>query len=79
MLNITNLSKSNLITKPKTIMKLKQRMTFEEMEQYMTENTALLTNKTSVGRYAKKLGYSVYRPMVAKKVLFFYVNEKIGK
>lgn len=60
-------------------MELKKRMTFDEMELHMVENTSKLPNKTSVGRYAKTLEYTVYRPMVDKKVLFFYVNEKIGK
>ena len=58
-------------------MELNRRMTFEEMEQHMVENTTKIPSKTAVGRYAKSLGYTTYRPMVNKKVVCFYVNDKI--
>ena len=41
-------------------MELKRRMTFEEMEQHMVENTTKIPSKTAVGRYAKSLGYTTY-------------------
>jgi hypothetical protein len=58
-------------------MELKQKMTFEEMKQYMREHSFKLPSRVSVGRYARELGFCVYKPMVNRKILFFYVNEKI--
>lgn len=60
-------------------MKLKNRMTFDEMAEHMTENTVKVANRVTVGKYAKKLGYSIYRPMIEGRVMFYYVNEKIEK
>lgn len=58
-------------------MELKKRMTFEEMRKYMEAHTTKLANRVTVGLYAKSLGYRVYKPMIAGKLLFFYVNESI--
>jgi hypothetical protein len=58
-------------------MELKQKMTFEEMARYMKEHSFKLQSRVSVGRYARKLGFSVYKPMVNRQMLFFYVNENI--
>jgi len=52
-------------------------MTFEEMKQYMREHSFKLPSRVSVGRYARGLGFRVYKPMVNRKMLFFYVNENI--
>lgn len=60
-------------------MKLKKRMTFDEMAEHMTENTVKVANRITVGKYAKKLGYGIYRPMIEGRVMFYYVNEEIGK
>lgn len=54
-------------------------MTFDEMAQHMIENTVKVANRITVGKYAKKLGYGIYRPMIEGRVMFYYVNEKIGK
>ena len=43
-------------------MKLKKRMTFDEMAAHLVENTGKVANRVTVGRYAKKLGYTVYKP-----------------
>lgn len=48
-------------------MKLKRRMTYEEMARYLSETTGKVVNRVSVGRYAKKLGYRVYKPMINRK------------
>lgn len=58
-------------------MELKKRMTVDEMTEYMRENTCIIPNRSSVGRYARKLGYKVYKPMVEGKIRLFYVNEQI--
>jgi hypothetical protein len=58
-------------------MELKQKMTFEEMAAHMGEHSFRLPNRVSVGRYARKLGFSVYKPMVNRKIGFFYVNGEI--
>lgn len=42
-------------------MKLKSRMTVGEMSEHLTEHTGKFANRVSVGRYAKKLGYAVYK------------------
>lgn len=54
-------------------------MTFDEMAQHMIENTVKVANRITVGKYAKELGYTIYRPMIEGRVMFYYVNEKIGK
>jgi hypothetical protein len=56
-------------------MELKQKMTFEEMAQHLREHSFRLPNRVSVGRHARQLGFSVYKPMVNRKMQFFYVNE----
>ncbi len=60
-------------------MELKQRMTFEEMEQHMKENSFKLPNRVSVGKHARNLGYGVYKTMIKGKIHFFYVNETIPR
>lgn len=59
------------------IVKLKRRMTFEEMAKHMQENSFKLPSRVSVGKYARELGFTVYKPMIDGKILFFYVNESI--
>ena len=39
-------------------MKLKKRMTFEEMSQHMLENSTKVPNRVTVGKYARELGYN---------------------
>jgi hypothetical protein len=58
-------------------MELKQKMTFDEMKEHMKKHSFKLPSRVSVGRYARQLGFSVYKPMVNRKMQFFYVNEKI--
>ncbi|MCS2956917.1 hypothetical protein NXX53_06455 [Bacteroides salyersiae] len=59
-------------------MELKQRMTYEEMASHMKENSFKLPSRVTVGKYARELGYKVYKPMKDGVVHFFYVNEKIA-
>lgn len=56
-------------------MELKARMTFDEMSQIMQKRSSKIPNKVNVGQYAKRLGYRVYKPMVNRKVLFFYIKD----
>ena len=58
---------------------LKQTMSFEEMAQHMQLHSFKLTNRVNVGKYAKNLGYSVYKPMIDGRIQFYYVNESIPK
>jgi len=58
-------------------MELKQRMTYEEMAAHMRENSFKLPSRVTVGKYARELGYRVYKPMVEKVIYFFYVNENM--
>lgn len=58
-------------------MELKSRMTVEEMAAHLREHTGKFANRVSVGRYARKLGYSVYKPMRNGKICHFYVNPAI--
>lgn len=58
-------------------MKLKQLMTFEEMVIHMRKHSFKLPSRVTVGRYAKEIGYSVYKPMINGKIQFFYVNENM--
>lgn len=56
-------------------MELKKRMTFDEMARHLVENTGKVANRVSVGRYARKLGYTVYKPMINRKIQHCYLNE----
>ncbi len=56
-------------------MDLKQRMTYEEMAMHMKENSFKLPSRVTVGKYARELGYKVYKPMKEGIVQFYYVNE----
>lgn len=58
-------------------MELKRRMTVEEMTQHMSEHSCKIPNRVTVGRYARTLGYQVYKPMINRKIRQFYVNEQI--
>lgn len=49
-------------------------MTFDEMARHLVENTGKVPNRVTVGRYAKKLGYTVYKPMINGKILHCYLN-----
>ena len=60
-------------------MKLKRRMSFQEMSQHMIENTSKIANRVTVGMYAKKLGYQVYKPMIDGKIRHYYVNDTINE
>ncbi len=56
-------------------MKLKKRMTFEEMARHLEENTGKVVNRVTVGRYARKLGYRPYKPMIDRKIRHCYIND----
>lgn len=58
-------------------MELKRRMTVEEMTEHMCQHSCKIPNKVTVGRYARQLGYHVYKPMINRKIHLFYVNEQI--
>lgn len=58
-------------------MKLKRRMTFIEMTAHMKEHSFKLPSRVTVGKYAKELGYQVYKPMINGTVHFFYVNQRM--
>lgn len=58
-------------------MELKQRMTFSEMSLHMRRHSFKLPNRVSVGKYARELGYKVYKPMIDGKIHLFYINEQI--
>lgn len=52
-------------------------MTFDEMAKHLVENTGKIANRVTVGRYAKKLGYTVYKPMINRKIQHCYLNKAI--
>ena len=56
-------------------MALKRKMTFDEMARHMEEHTYRIANRVNVGMYARSLGYHTYKPMIAGKMQFFYINE----
>lgn len=58
-------------------MKLKRTMTFDQMARHMEEHTYRVANRVNVGTYARSLGYRTYKPMIAGKLRFFYVNDAI--
>jgi hypothetical protein len=58
-------------------MELKRRMTVEEMTEHMCQHSCKIPNKVTVGRYARQLGYQVYKPMINRKIHLFYINEQI--
>lgn len=60
-------------------MELKKRMTYEEMAEHFESETAKMATRSSVGKYAKQIGFEVYTPYIDGKKLFFYVNPNIGK
>ena len=51
-------------------------MTYDEMRQHMEKNSFKIPNKVNVGKYARQLGYRVYKPMINGKLNFFYVKMK---
>ncbi len=51
--------------------------TFGEMAAYFVEKTGRIANRASVGRYTRKLGYKVYKPMVDRKIHHYYLNHSI--
>lgn len=57
-------------------MELKNTMTIEEMTEYMKEHTFILPNRVTVGIFARKLGFKVYKPMRAGRLLHLYVREE---
>ena len=58
-------------------MELKRRMTFKEMSEHMKEHSFKVPGRITVGKYAKEQGFKVYKPVIAGKVHFYYVNENI--
>lgn len=56
---------------------LKKKMTFEQMAEHMRRNSYRTVNRVNVGLYAKRHGYTVYKPMIDGKIHFFYVNMDI--
>lgn len=55
---------------------LKPKMTFDEMaELFVQDNPAFLPNRSTVGRYAKRLGYMPAKQMVNKVMTYFYVLQ----
>lgn len=62
--------------KLKKHMELKRRMTVEEMACHMAQHTARVVNRVTVGRYARSLGYKVYKPMIKGKIHLFYIREE---
>ena len=57
-------------------MELKAKMTFEEMARHMEENTYRIANRVNVGRYAREMGYRVYKPMIDGRIYLFYINHR---
>lgn len=60
-------------------MELKKRMTYEEMAEFFENETSKFATKSSVGKFARNLGYEIYKPCIEGKKLFFYVNPSLGK
>lgn len=58
-------------------MRLKQRMTFDEMARHLVSTTGKVANRVTVGKHAKKLGYRVYKPMIGGKIHHCYINDAI--
>lgn len=56
---------------------LKMKMSYKEMEEHMRVNSWKTVNRVTVGQYARRLGYKVYKPMINGRVFHFYVNESI--
>lgn len=52
-------------------------MTFEEMSEHMKEHSFKVPGRITIGKYARELGYKVYKPVIAGKVHFYYVNGNI--
>ena len=57
-------------------MELKQKMTFDEMARHLVSTTGKISNRVSVGKHAKALGYKVYKPMINGKIIHFYLKEE---
>lgn len=60
-------------------MELKKRMPYEEMAEHFENETGKIATKSSVGKFARKLGYEIYKPRIGGINLFFYVNPNLGK
>lgn len=58
-------------------MEFKRIMTFDQMRQHLLEHSCLNANRVTVGRYARKNGFSPYKAMSGGRMYFSYVNEKI--
>ena len=58
---------------------LKMKMSYQEMEEHMRNNSWKNVNRVNVGLYAKRLGYEVYKPMINGQIFHFYVNEQYRK
>ena len=59
-------------------MELKAKMTFEEMARHMEEHTYRIANRVNVGRYAREMGYRVYKPMIDGRIYLFYINDALA-
>lgn len=49
------------------------------MAVYFENETGKFATKSSVGKFARNLGYEIYKPCIKGVLQFFYVNPKIGK
>ena len=58
-------------------MEFKRVMTYDQMQQHLSEHTCLAPNRVTVGKYAKRNGYKPYKPMIGRHLCFYYVNEAI--
>lgn len=60
-------------------MELKKRMTFEEMADHFEDVTGKFPTKSSVGKFARQMGFEIHKPYINGVLHFFYVNPNIGK
>lgn len=58
-------------------MEFQRVMTYEQMQQHLTEHTCMVPNRVTVGKYARRHGYRPYKPMIGGRLCFYYVNENI--
>lgn len=58
-------------------MELKPRMSFDEMSQHYCEHNALRPNGTTVGKWAKKLGFIKARQRDNSSAKYCYINSSL--
>lgn len=56
-------------------MEFQRVMTYDQMQQHLTEHTCTVPNRVTVGKYARRHGYRPYKPMIGGRLYFYYVNE----